>query len=189
MRNMTEPAAEFISSVTYEEMPRRGVELAVDAMTDCAGVALAGSAEPIAQKLLCVLGSSGPARAIGTDVRLSWGDAALYNGTVAHAIDYDDTTHPAYAHPSSHILPALLSLGQYRHSTGRDLIGAYIVGLEIESKLGHAYNIEHYGRGWHTTGTFGPIAAAAAGAQLLRLDRAGTAAMGPKVPVVCQPRP
>ncbi len=106
-------------------------------------------------------------------------DAALFNGTVAHALDFDDTNHPAYAHPTAVIAPALFALAPRVGASGAALIDAYIVGFEFFGKLGRALNTAHYKRGWHTTGTFGALAAAAASARLLGLDeQRATLALG-----------
>jgi 2-methylcitrate dehydratase PrpD len=138
------------------------------------GVTLVGSREPLAQHLLAIMtnkkSSNGAAYLFGSKRKAGWAEAALYNGSLAHAIDYDDTSHPAHAHPSCHLVPVLFSLGEYTKANGRVLITAYVVGLEIIGKLGRALNISHYVKGWHATSTFGALAAAAAGAKLLNLD-------------------
>src|SRR3546814_11105130 len=97
-------------------------------------------------------------------------DAALLHGTAAHALDYDDTNHPAYAHPSAVLLPALLAVAPLTDATGADLVSAYIVGFEMFGKLVRALNTAHYIQGWHATCTFGPLAAALASGRFLGLD-------------------
>lgn len=197
---LTASLADWIASTRYEDLPAQAVRFATDAITDCVGVAVAGTREPLAPILLSTL-ESWPAAAgrgshlFGTLRNASPTDAALFNGTVAHALDYDDINHPAYSHPSAHLVPALFSLAEGRAVTGRDLILAYVVGFELNGKLGRSLNVGlgiphllgHYARGWHTTGTFGALAAAGAGARLLGLEArairlalgvAGTAACG-----------
>ena len=102
--------------------------------------------------------------------------AALVNGAAAHALDYDDVSEPALTHPSAALVPALLALALERKCSGEQIIDAYIVGFEIQAALGAAMNDAHYGRGWHTTLTFGSIAVAAACARLLQLDAKRAAA-------------
>ncbi len=97
-------------------------------------------------------------------------DAALLHGAAAHALDYDDTNHPAYAHPSAVLLPALLAVAPLTRATGADMVAAYIIGFEMFGKLGRALNTAHYIRGWHATCTFGPLAAALASGRLLGLN-------------------
>lgn len=178
MKSVTDEITDFITSVKFEDIPTLGMARAVDAITDCAGVALAGSQEPIAAILHAVCAKNGAfgegATVIGSHSKASWADAAFINGALSHAIDYDDISHPAYSHPTSHLLPPLLSLGQCTRRNGEALLAAYVVGLEIESKLGRSLNFGHYSKGWHATGTFGPIAAAAACAHLLGLNKPKT---------------
>ena len=158
------------------DFPALARQRAVDAITDCVGCMLAGSREDLAAPLLGVLPThaapSPDARAVvvGTGRYAAPADAALFNGAAAHALDYDDTNHPAYAHPSAVIVPALLALAPVAGATGAELVTAYIVGLEVFGKLGRALNTAHYKRGWHATGTFGALAAAAACGRVLRLS-------------------
>ena len=114
---------------------------------------------------LCVTGQRLPA---------PW--AALVNGAAAHALDYDDVSEPALTHPSAALVPALLALALERKCSGEQILDAYIIGFEIQAALGAAMNDAHYGRGWHTTLTFGSIAVAAACARLLKLDAKTAAA-------------
>ena len=174
MSKPTDLLANFVTSIKFEDLPEIAVRYTVDAITDCVGVALVGSMEPLAQHLLSIIsdkkGTAGSAYLFGSRQRAGWTEAALYNGSLAHAIDYDDTSHPALGHPSCHLVPVLFSLGEYSKANGRALITAYVVGLEVLGTLGRALNPSHYTRGWHATGTFGALAAAAAGAKLLNLD-------------------
>ncbi len=174
MSSPTELLADFIISIKFEGLPEVAVCRTVDAITDCVAVALVGSREPLARHLLSIIsekkGTTDSANLFGSRRRAGWAEAALYNGSLAHAIDYDDTSHPAYAHPSSNLVPVLFSLGEYSKANGRALITAYVVGLEVLGALGRALGISHYHKGWHTTSTSGAMAAAAAGAKLLNLD-------------------
>lgn len=163
-------------AVQADHFPALARARARDAILDCVACMLAGSREELGPKLLRVLpvfehaSSQAPAALLGTAHHASPADAALYNGTIAHALDYDDTNHPAYAHPSAVIVPALLAVAPLCAATGADLITAYIKGFEVFGKLGRAMNTQHYKRGWHPTATFGALAATVAAGQLLRLD-------------------
>lgn len=171
----TELLAQFIEKVKFEDLPKHIIHYIVDAITDNVGVALAGSKEPLAGHILSVLTDGrgdGPAYLFGVEKGAGWAEAALYNGAASHAVDYDDTSHPAYTHPSSQLVPVLFSLGQYAKASGRTLITAYAVGIEVEGKLGRAMNFSHYAKGWHPTGTFGTLGACAAGVKILGLTSA-----------------
>jgi 2-methylcitrate dehydratase PrpD len=113
------------------------------------------------QPLQQVLTQFAPAalRLSSTDAQ---GSAALYLGTLAHAADFDDISHPAYCHATALLLPALLIRGAALGVSGEDLIRAHVVGIETLGQLGRRLNTAHYERGWHTTGTFGAIGATAA---------------------------
>lgn len=113
---------------------------------------------------------SGPARAVARGETLSAPGAALFNGTAAHALDFDDNFDPAKAHASAVLIPALLALGDAEDATVGDILDGYIVGLQIMGLVGQAVNPFHRSRGWHATGTLGAIGAAAGCARLLRLD-------------------
>ena len=153
---------------------------AVDAITDCVGCMFAGARESLAPPLMRVLPTfdaptaSASAAVIGTGRFAAPSDAALFNGTAAHALDYDDTNHPAYAHPSAVLVPALLALAPDVQARGSDIVTAYVIGLEVFGKLGRALNVAHYKRGWHATCTFGTLAATAAASRLLGLDERQT---------------
>lgn len=100
-------------------------------------------------------------------------DAALVNGTAAHALDYDDISWTLYGHPSVAILPALLAVAEAENSSSADLLDAYTVGVEVAAKLGHWANPALYLRGWHATAALGVLGAASGVARLLRLPAAG----------------
>jgi 2-methylcitrate dehydratase PrpD len=169
---------EFAASATLAKFPDLARARAVDAITDVIGCIRAGSPEPACRKLLRVLpntatpGEAASALLIGTSRWASPVDAALYNGTAAHALDYDDITHPAYSHPSAVLVPALLSVAPLGRPSGAEFIAAYIVGIEVFGKLGRTLNTAHYIRGWHATATLGTLAAALAAGRLLNLDAA-----------------
>ncbi|MFI5178497.1 MAG: MmgE/PrpD family protein [Vicinamibacterales bacterium] len=146
---------------------------AARAVLDTVGVTLAGSVEPAAQIVQRVIADegAGPCTVIGHSVGASAPDAALANGTAAHALDFDDMCFVSLAHPSAPLVAAAFAAAERAGATGRALLDAYVVGFEIESRLGRALNPRHYQRGWHCTSTIGTLGAAAAAARLLGLDR------------------
>src|SRR5204862_933988 len=112
---------------------------------------------------------------LGTDVRCAPADAALANGTAAHALDFDDMCFVSLAHPSAPLVSGALAVAEMIGAPGRALLDAYVVGFEIEARLGRVMNPRHYQRGWHCTSTLGTIGAAAAASRLLGLDATRTA--------------
>jgi 2-methylcitrate dehydratase PrpD len=164
---------EFCLGVCADDIPGDARQRAVDALTDCAGCAVAGAAEPVAASVLRTIYTAPqcPGVLIGAAQRAPAPDAALHNGAAAHALDYDDISHPAYSHPSAVLLPALLSCAEHPGLTGRDVVTAYVIGIEVFGKLGRVLNLHHYKSGWHATSTFGAIAGSVAVGSLLRLSK------------------
>lgn len=113
----------------------------------------------------------GPAQAqvVGRRERADILHAALLNGIASHVLDFDDT-HLRAIHPSAPVLPALLALAEWRGLSGRALVHAFILGVEVEERVGLSVFPEHYDRGYHITGTAGVFGAAAAAGKLLGLD-------------------
>ena len=172
----TEKIAGFIVDTGYEDIPRDAVEKAKRTALDCLGAALAGVVEPVSQTItgyVTKLGAPPQASVFGAGLKVSVPDAAMANGVIAHALDYDDCG-VKIGHPSVLVLPAVLSLGEHLGASGQDILTAYIVGLEVEGKLAlHADFKLMQARLNHQT-WYGSIGAAAACAKLLRLDVAKT---------------
>src|SRR5262249_10970836 len=143
---------------------------------DTIGVTVAGSVEPAA-RILAAIAPPAPGASLlfGSADRAGALDAALINGTAAHALDFDDCNNTLGGHPSARILPALFALADERPTDGRAFIAAYGAGLETECKLALGVNFHHYTKGWHATATLGVHGAAAAACHLLRLDATRTA--------------
>jgi 2-methylcitrate dehydratase PrpD len=115
---------------------------------------------------------SGPpqATALGRPERLDALSAALLNGISSHVLDYDDTHLKTIIHPAGPVASALLAVAELRPMSGRDLLHALILGVEIECRIGNAVYPNHYDRGWHITGTAGVFGAAAAVGRAIGLD-------------------
>jgi 2-methylcitrate dehydratase PrpD len=139
---------------------------------DTVGVMLAGSAEPASRIVQRVVGNEGEGvcTIFGTASRTGTTNAALSNGTAAHALDFDDMCFVSLAHPSAPLVPAAFAAGEIAGAPGTALLDAYVVGFEIEARLGALMNPRHYQRGWHCTSTLGTVGAAAAASRLLALD-------------------
>jgi 2-methylcitrate dehydratase PrpD len=150
---------------------------AAAAILDTVGVTLAGASEPagrIVQETIAPDGGD-TCTVIGGSARASATNAALANGTAAHALDYDDMCFVSLAHPSAPLVSAVLAAGELTAASGARLVDAYVVGFEIEARLGKLMNPTHYQRGWHCTSTLGVIGAAAGVSRVLGLDAATTA--------------
>jgi 2-methylcitrate dehydratase PrpD len=173
---VTRVFAEFVATQTWETLSAEARELSKQAIADCIGGALAGLSEPPTKIALeLVRGEPGDTAVWGAKLRTTERNAALVNGTMAHAHDIDDTNESMRGHPSAPVVPAVLAVAPAAQADGKAIITAYAVGVEIEAKLGRAMNMEHYERGWHTTLTLGSMGAAAAAANLLKLTPQQTA--------------
>jgi 2-methylcitrate dehydratase PrpD len=172
----TEKIAGFVVDTGYEDIPRDAVEKAKRTALDCLGAALAGAVEPVSQAItgyVTKLGGPSQASVFGAGLKVSVQDAAMANGVIAHALDYDDCG-VKIGHPSVLVLPAVLSLGEHLGASGQDILTPYILGLEVEGKLAlHADFKLMHARLNHQT-WYGSIGAAAACAKLLRLNVAKT---------------
>jgi len=115
---------------------------------------------------------SGPATSslIGRPERLDMMGAAFLNAISANLLDYDDTHLATVIHPAAPVAAPVLALAEARGATGKDVLSALILGVEIECRVGNAVSPGHYARGWHITSTCGIFGAAAATARLLGLD-------------------
>jgi 2-methylcitrate dehydratase PrpD len=154
------------------EPPDAARARAAVAVLDTLGVTLAGASEPAARIVQKVAASegAGSCSVIGTRMTASATGAALANGTAAHALDFDDMCFVSLAHPSAPLVAAALAAAETDGSAGRALLDAYVVGFELEGRLGRVMNPRHYQRGWHCTSTLGTIGAAAVASRLLHLD-------------------
>ncbi len=175
--DLTRTLAERACSVTYDGLPEPVRELARQCVLDYYGVALAGADDRLAHILVDELSEAGGAEEasiIGRKARLPALSAALVNGAIGHALDYDDVNLAMPGHVSVAILPGLLGLAEARRSSGHEVIAAFVAGYETACRIGMALRPGHYDRGFHATGTVGAFGAAAACAHLLGLDAAMT---------------
>ncbi len=161
----------WVGETAEEALPARALAHARLAVLDWWGVTVGGTGEPVARLLRETVGvPPGPAAVLGTDLRTAPLTAALLNGTAAHALDYDDTTLALPGHLTAPILPGLLAVAEARGLAGRPLLAAFVLGVEVASRVARALAPGHYRAGWHATTTAGRVGAAAAIGRLLGLD-------------------
>jgi 2-methylcitrate dehydratase PrpD len=165
-----EPAASilaaFAAGLELDDVPPRVARLAALHVLDTLGVALAAAGTGAAAHATAVAeqqGGAPQASAIGIAARLPAAQAAFANGTLAHALDFDDTHEEAIAHVSAVVAPAALAAAEACGATGARALAAYVAGAEVIGRLGAAAG-GLYARGFHPTsvlGVFGATAAAA----------------------------
>ena len=112
---------------------------------------------------------------LGRSERVDMASAALLNGISSHTFDFDDTHLKTIIHPAGPVASAALALAEHLQLSGRALIDALVLGIDVACRMGNVMYPEHYDRGWHITGSTGMLGAAAACARLLGLNEQQTA--------------
>ena len=173
--SISQQIAGFAANLTWKQIPKATRENAKYHILDAIGTALAATRFDFAQHALSGLLSvadGGKNTIIGMSVRLPLRDAALLNGILAHGLDYDDTHPGAIVHPSSSALPCALALGEHMDASGKDLLTAYALGVEISTRVGVAAHGLMHAMGFHTTGIAGHFGCAVAAGKLFNLSPA-----------------
>lgn len=179
---MTADLARFVALTRPEHVPEDARVVARRALRDWLGVTLAGLGEPAAVRVRAHASraaSTGRATLLGCSALAAPDLAAWANGTAGHAADYDDTFSVASGfnfHPTAPVLPAVLALGEEVGASGDRVLSSYVVGVEVAARLGAAIGRACSDSGWHPTAVLGTVGAAAAAANLVQLDAAGSAA-------------
>jgi 2-methylcitrate dehydratase PrpD len=168
---LTARLAEFVTKT--EGIPADVLEAANVALVDTLGVGVAGSRESSAAMALAwvhEIGGRSQAQVWAHDVAASAADAAFANGVAAHALDFDDSLPTLRGHPSTTMVPVALAVAEATGASGRAVLAAYALGLEVGAKIAQAVGNGHYLRGWHNTATIGVFGATAVAARLAGLD-------------------
>ena len=142
------------------------------------GCAIGASRHPTLEAALAAVNELAPAlqaTIYGRAERVDIASAALLNGISSHTFDFDDTHLKTIVHPAGPVASAALALAEHTGATGRHLVDAVILGVDVACRVGNAIYPDHYDRGWHITGSVGMLGAAAACARLLGFDGKRTA--------------
>ena len=184
--SLTASIAEFIVNAAP---PPRARERAAVAVCDTVSVVLAGAAETAPRTVRATITSEsrGNCRILGTAERASASEAAFANGVAAHALDYDDMCFVSMAHPSCALVPAAIAAAELADASGRACSTRYIVGFEVECRLGMTMNPRHYhGAAGTARRRIGTLGAAAAAARVLKLPPAAAVhALGIAASLAC----
>ena len=141
----------------------------------CAVGAAHHEAADAALAAVAMLQPAAQASVLGREDKVDMCSAALVNGITSHTFDFDDTHLKTIIHPAGPVASAVLALAEHTKATGRELIDALVIGIDVSCRVGNAMYPDHYDRGWHITGSTGTLGAAAACARLLKLDEQQTA--------------
>ena len=163
----------FVSDLTLGQIPDSVRQEASRCVLDTLGVIVAGQSSQVAKSVrehAVKRYGAGRSHLIGLNETLQPMAAALINGTAAHAYDFDDTSYAGIMHGSAVVLPAALALAEQQQASCTSLMEAFIAGVEIEYAIAEHFTDYLYFKGWWTTGIYGTVGAAAAGAKILKLD-------------------
>ena len=177
--NITKRIAEYITATGIEDFPPDAIEASKGAIMDTLACMLAGSQESLSD-ILCryvaAEAASPSATVVGRGFKTSAANAALINGAMAHALDYDDITQITKTHPTAVLLPASLAVAEELGASGKDMLLGYMTGFEVACAVGEALSEAYYDDlGWHPTGPLGAVGAAAAASKIMDLDPDRTA--------------
>ena len=171
--NVTARLAQFIANTQWSDVPAEVVHQAKRSFINFFAVAIAGSqTEPveIALRSLAVFSGKQQAAIVGRRERLDALSAAFLNAAAANVHDFCDTHVKTVVHPTAPVAPPVLALSELRKTSGRDLLLAFVLGNEVQARIGLAISPDHYNRGWHITSTCGGFGAASAAGKLLCLE-------------------
>jgi 2-methylcitrate dehydratase PrpD len=170
---VTESLAKFVVDTRFDDLPPPAIHQAKRSLMNFFAVALTGCRNPTFETAFASLAmfSGGRAAAlVGRRERIDALSAAFLNAAGANVLDFCDTHVPTAIHPTAPLAPPLLALGELQTVSGRDLILAFVLGQEVECRIGLAISPSHYNRGWHITTTCGVFGAAAGSGKLVALD-------------------
>lgn len=159
----SETLAAFSSDLRFAALPADAVHAVKRHLLDTIGVALAASANGVAHPIVDAVRAWAGAReasVIGHDFGAPAPHAAFANGTLAHALDFDDTHVESVVHPSAFVVPAALAVAEESGADGATLIAACVAGYEVSTRIGAAAPGRFHARGLHTTGIAGTFGAA-----------------------------
>ena len=171
---VTEAIPAFVVNTKFENLPERAVKEAKVCLLDWLGVCLAGSREPLAEiltRMFRTMPCEPQATVIGKGIKTSPLNAALANGAMSHALDFDDYLVYGLLHPSAPVWAAILPLAEWKGVSGRELIAAFVLGFEVESRISRILGKPLIDACFHPTGTIGTFAAAAGAGKALGLTR------------------
>lgn len=177
-KTITETLIDNVLAIEYRSLPREAIDMARQVALDGFAVILAGSTEPlgvgrISTQYVREMGGAPQATVIAGGFKTSMLNAAYANGTMAHALDFDNTWYPLN-HPTSPTLPAILAIAENYRLPGEKIVAAIVAAFEVQGRLRMAATGMETGSGFHKPGMTGTFGAVAAASKLLDLSRQQT---------------
>ena len=170
---VTAAIVDRVSRLAAHRLPENVQTLGKQCMLDWFAVAIAGSREPLVRLLIQQAdeeGSKPAATVVRGKHKVSVRQAALINGAMGHALDYDDVNVAGHGHITAAVLPAAIAVAEDGRRSGAQLLAGFVAGYEAAVMVGRFVGREHYERGFHATATIGTYGAASASALLMGLD-------------------
>jgi 2-methylcitrate dehydratase PrpD len=171
--SLSQRLAQFVHGLRFEDIPPQTRERAKRLMLDAIGCGLAAKRFAFAAASLrgvAELAGRGERRVVGHELKLPLRDAVLANGILMHGLDYDDTHTEGVVHLTVGVLPTVLGLGAELGRSGRELLTAYVAGIEAGARIASVAKGGFHKAGFHPTGVVGAFAAAIAAGKLYGLD-------------------
>lgn len=171
--SLSRQAANRLSRMDYGDIPVSVVSHVKSLILDTVGTGIAASGTAWGRQLLSMgglLSAGGACTAFGSDRKLGAVAATLANGSLAHALDFDDTYFAAIVHPSCCVVPACLAAAETGNASGRDMIVGAVAGYEFLLRVARAGLNNFFKDNFHTTGLLGPLGAAAAACRVMGLS-------------------
>jgi 2-methylcitrate dehydratase PrpD len=175
---VTQLLASFVAKHPSRQWSEAAEHEALRTFLNWVGCALGGArheAVDAALAALAELESAPQASILGRAEKCDMASAALVNGIASHVLDFDDTHLRTVIHPAGPVASGLLAIAEHIGASGREVIDALVLGVDVECRIGNCIYPDHYDRGWHITGSAGMLGAAAGCARLLKLDEKATA--------------
>lgn len=168
----TQDLAHYVARADAAALPPKIIHEAKRSFLNWLGVAIGAIRHPTVEIALTTVretSGSPAATVLGRPERFDMLNAAFINGISSHVFDFDDTHLRTIIHPSGPVAPALLALAERQPVSGKEFLHAFILGVEVECRIGNAVYPSHYDVGWHITGTAGVFGAAAAAGRIMGL--------------------
>ena len=174
-KTLTSQFAERVLDIRYETLPDAAIDVAKQVTLDGLAVTLAGSTEPLGVGRISIeyvkaMGGAPQASVVAGGFKTSMVSAAYANGTMAHALDFDNTWYPLN-HPTSPTLPAILAVAEHERLSGRKVIEAIVAAFEVQARVRLAATGMETGSGFHKPGITGTLGAVAGAGRALDLTQ------------------
>ena len=169
---ISEDLAQFVGNFPIGDIPANVTARAKHFILDAVGIALASTTYDFAHRAMTAISGlvgSGDTVVVGMPARLPLRDAALINGILIHGLDFDDTHSGGVIHATSSVLPTVLAVGARQRASGRAMLAAYVLGVEVAARLGAVAKGAFHQVGFHPTGLIGAFACALAAGRLMGL--------------------